>query len=135
MRNESEKKILAIAAVYAISMLLVCSLAVWFISRREASPAEVCERITEIHTELVYVPVSGNAGERESQTVDDTDIPTWTVREYEGRIGVFSDDGTLCRVVDVYVKTLPETDRRLLGEGIRITGEEKLRAILEDYSD
>ena len=49
------------------------------------------------------------------------------------KIGVFSEDGSLVMVIDVYVKTLPEADKRLLGEGFEVVGRSALNAVVEDY--
>ena len=51
-----------------------------------------------------------------------------------GRIGIFSSDGTLIEMIDVYVKTLPIADRSLLEEGFEVVGKQRLYSIIEDYS-
>ena len=56
------------------------------------------------------------------------------LKSYEGKIGVFTDGEKLVKVIDVYTKTLPETDRMLLKEGIRIVTKESLYSLIEDYS-
>ena len=61
-----------------------------------------------------------------------TDV--YTVKEYEGRIGVFhNDDTTPYQEIDVDVSSLPEADRKLLKDGIKAYSTEKLNSIMEDY--
>lgn len=58
----------------------------------------------------------------------------YLMREHEGNVAVFNEDGSLYRVFDVSVSLLPEYDRLLLENGIEIEGEEELRARIEDYT-
>ena len=66
-----------------------------------------------------------------AQTAEDGSF--W-VREHEGVIGVFGDNGEHLYTVEVYVKTLPEKDRALLKEGIYAATREELLEILGDYN-
>lgn len=65
-------------------------------------------------------------------TDDDSDI-CYIVREHEGIIGVFTADGDPLYTVEVYIKTLPEADRKLLYDGIYAASREELLEILGDY--
>ncbi|MBO5416133.1 MAG: hypothetical protein J6A83_05840 [Clostridia bacterium] len=85
---------------------------------------------TVIETEYIYVWVDVPA----TSTGTSSDDRIWIVKEYNGVIGVFSEDGKLEQSIHVYVKTLPEADRNMLREGIRVTSERKLRELIEDYS-
>ena len=58
----------------------------------------------------------------------------YLIKEYRGQIGVFSENGTLLEVIDTYIKTLPEADRALLGEGISVKTKSELYSVIEDYS-
>ena len=49
--------------------------------------------------------------------------------------GIFKKDGTLLYVLDTYIKTLPEADRVLLGEGIPIETKSQLYSLIEDYTE
>ena len=57
----------------------------------------------------------------------------YLVREHKGIIGVFTADGHPLYTVEVYVKTLPETDKRLLADGIFANSKAELLEILGDY--
>ena len=65
--------------------------------------------------------------------IDDKSESFW-VREHEGVIGVFDNDGLLQYTVEVYIKTLPEKDRLLLKDGIFAKSKTELFEILGDYN-
>ena len=59
---------------------------------------------------------------------------TYTVKEYEGHIGVFYNDESIpYQEIDVDVSSLPQVDRELLKNGIKVTDTDKLNSIIEDY--
>ncbi len=56
------------------------------------------------------------------------------MREYGGKLAIFNDDGSVYKVYEINVGLLPEYDQKLLKDGIQITGEDELRARVEDYT-
>ena len=55
--------------------------------------------------------------------------------ENNGRLAILSPDRqTVYETYSVYINTLPELDRNLLREGIKIKTTEELASLLEDYS-
>lgn len=58
----------------------------------------------------------------------------YIMREYNGKLAIFNDDGTVYKTYEINVELLPEYDQKLLKDGIQITGEEELRARVEDYT-
>ena len=59
----------------------------------------------------------------------------YTMSEYKGKIAVFKNgENVPIDIYDVYVSTLPQHDRTLLEEGIRIETPEELQRIIEDYT-
>ena len=76
-----------------------------------------------------YATENTNAGE-----ISEEGEVSWTVKEYFGKIGIFTDDGKLIKTLEVYTKTLPKTDRDLLREGIVVTSYEALESLIEDYT-
>ena len=59
----------------------------------------------------------------------------YILREYNGKIGVFTESGEEpISVINFDIRTLPETERVALAIGIRISTEEALNEKLEDYS-
>lgn len=59
----------------------------------------------------------------------------YTVAEYQGKIAVFKNNENVpIDIYDTYVSTLPQHDRTLLEEGIRIETTEELQKLIEDYT-
>ena len=52
------------------------------------------------------------------------------IREKDGKVGIFKTDGSLIRVVNVSVDSLPDYDRYLLSEGI-VASESELSELIE----
>lgn len=52
---------------------------------------------------------------------------------YEEKIAVFQN-GKIIEIYDVYVNTLPESDRILLRNGIIIEGKKELKEKIEDFT-
>ncbi len=130
------RKFLAVLSVYVLLLICIVAIGSFVIVKRGSEPIYTTVTETVIATEKIFVWASPPETDHECDTEKDpTEERVWIIREYEGRIGVFSEDGALLDVIDIYTKTLPETDKNLLREGIRITSEQALRAIIEDYSD
>lgn len=136
MKKTSERIIiLRVMAVYAVAMLgLLLTTLLLRIPSKESTPQKIIQTVVE--KEYVYLTQEDtdtqyNEGTDTSPSQDET----YTVREYFGRIGIFKSDGALMRVLEVYVKTLPEADKRLLGEGFEIVGKKQLNSIIEDYTE
>ena len=136
MKKASERIIiLRVMAVYAVAMLgLLLTALLLRIPSKEPTPQKIIQTVVE--KEYVYLTQEDadtqyNEGTDTSPSQDET----YTVREYFGRIGIFKSDGALMRVLEVYVKTLPEADKRLLGEGFEIVGKKQLNSIIEDYTE
>ncbi len=60
---------------------------------------------------------------------------SYVVGVYEEKIAVFTQgDRVPIEIYNVYVGTLPQADQNALRAGIRVTGREKLREVIEDYT-
>lgn len=57
------------------------------------------------------------------------------VREENGKIGVYTEEGYLIRSLSVNVQTLPEADRAALKNGIEIHSWRELIALIQDYEE
>jgi len=54
---------------------------------------------------------------------------------YNGKLALLSPDGeSIYEIFDVYINTLPDYDKNLLLNGIKITDADELRSLIEDYS-
>ena len=69
----------------------------------------------------------------QSVSAESSETQCFFVRAHEGIIGIFNADGDLEYTIEVYVKTLPESDRSLLEKGIFAKSKADLLEILGDY--
>ena len=137
---KNERKSIIVLCIYVTVMLVICALTVRVLKKAIPSndiPNEDTETKAPAVTEIVYIPIisedfSESTTETESQT--ETQKTEYLVKNYEGKIGIFTENGTLVRIIDVYIKTLPKADQRLLEKGFSVTDESELRAILQDYT-
>ena len=113
---------------YALTMLLILTVSVLI----PIGAMKKGNHSVSLETEYVYIYV--NNTEAIAQT-ESSVSEGWLVRAYENRIGIFRQDGTLIRVLDTYIKTLPEADQKLLEEGISIESQAALNGLIEDYTD
>jgi len=58
----------------------------------------------------------------------------YLVREHHGKIGVFSNDGTLIKILPVAVVIMPFEEREKLKSGFFVESDEMLLKIIEDYT-
>ena len=59
----------------------------------------------------------------------------FTLGEYDGKLAILSPDGqTVYEVFNVYINTLPDYDKNLLLNGIKIKTADELHSLIEDYS-
>ena len=114
---------------YSLLMLLIMACTVFLMAKRitRIVPKETITE-TEKYIYVYQEPIS-NESEPLPEEV------SWIVKEHEKRIGVFSQEGVLLEVVEVYTNTLPQTDQKLLREGIVVSTKADLYALIEDYSE
>lgn len=131
------RKFFAVLSIYILLLLCIVTIGSVAIVKGGRKQTTITVTETVVSTEKIFVWADlpqGKISESEAET--ETPKPKlWIIKEYEGRIGVFSEDGVLLEVIDIYVKTLPETDKNLLRDGIRVNSEQALKAIVEDYSN
>ena len=130
-RPERHKMMLKIMAAYASVMLLILIAAVAAAKSNNTTSVETVIN-DRISTEYIYI--NKNESISNELPLDSKAQEIYFIKEYMGRIGIFDSEGTLVDVIEVYTKTLPEADRRLLGEGFEVIGKTQLNAIIEDYS-
>lgn len=87
---------------------------------------EAMNALEERYAESVFLP-SGEDGE-ESQ---DEGL---TVRAEGGRIGVYTSEGKLIRILDIDFSALPRADRERLERGISISSLRELLTLVQDYT-
>ena len=56
----------------------------------------------------------------------------YELKDYNGKIGVFKNE-SLVYTLDIYLFTLPDYDKELLKEGIKVYSEKELKDLIEEY--
>ena len=127
MKEKDNNHLRRIVILYALCTPMLLALTLWlFLGRKEPSYEQ---KVTIPEPEYIYVYTEVEP-EAEDTTPKES---TWIVREHEEKIGIFTEDGVLLRVLDVYTKTLPRADRSLLREGIAVSSRQDLYALMEDF--
>lgn len=58
----------------------------------------------------------------------------YELKEYEGNIAIFkSNEKSPYKITSILIKELPEKDREILKKGIKVSSENELNTLLEDY--
>lgn len=128
MRKEGQ--LIALIGTYSAILLIVSILGISILSKRQNEPSIKTVVETVLSTEEVYIFVQMPP----KDTTEDSGEVLFIVREYEEKIGIFDRNGKLLRIIDIYTKTLPKTDRALLREGIELRSQAELDSLIEDYS-
>ena len=121
-------------SLYALLILVAL---IFFLSTNKKTPQAAVEQsdtaeASDTLSEYVYVTPDKTPSTESSA---ETEEVVYTVKSYMGKIGIFTADGKLIDVLEVYVKTLPEADIRLLEEGFQVVGQAELNSIIEDYTE
>ncbi len=120
--------------LYAALLLVIAVIAVlvyWGYTQKKANPAPEPSSSNTLYNSTANTPSSQETSEINAMA-SKTDV--YTLKEYEGRIGVFYNAETApYQELDVDVSSLPEADQELLKEGIKVYSTEKLKGIIEDY--
>ncbi|WP_195984389.1 hypothetical protein [Clostridium sp. D33t1_170424_F3] len=117
--------VLASIDVLLIGMLLMGYPAKWFAT---VPPEESSSNI------MYYTPEEASSQESSGAYAMASGGETYTVRSYQGHIGIFLNDSQFpYDEIDVAVVTLPEADQTLLEQGILVTTREQLNQLIEDY--
>ncbi len=60
--------------------------------------------------------------------------PSWTIKGYEDKIGIFrGDSSTPEKTININPKSLPDEAQLLLEKGITVNSREELMLLIEDY--
>lgn len=132
-KKEGSRGAWRFAIFYAICLLflLLATTQVLLGALRQSAEKKLPSETEEVY---VYLPQETKPPTQSEATPPEETTEGFLVKEYRGQIGIFSADGTLLEILDTYVKTLPEADRALLGEGISVKTREELNSLVEDYS-
>ena len=137
---QNERRSLIIVFFYVVVMLLMCLFTVNVIQKiSNNSPMSKPNDITSNEiANTIYIPVYVGSSPSECDTSITSESTnneiSFIVKSHKGKIGIFSNNGDLIQIIDVYIKTLPIADREMLKEGIDIKNVDELRDIIEDYT-
>lgn len=122
--------------VIAVSGAAVLFVTVLLLAGRQMPEPDVPEPLS---SNILYYstanenPSQENIGNSSVPTPSKSD-PIYSIRAYNGEIGVFEEGQEVpFQVLQVEVSLLPEEDQKMLEKGITIQGEDRLVSILEDY--
>lgn len=136
MDNQSKIRIKYLRFMSLYALLILFAL-LFFLTTNKKTPLGTEEQsdTAEISdTAWEYVYVTPDAKPSPESSAESEEI-VYTVKSYMDKIGIFTADGKLVEVLEVYVKTLPEADIRLLEEGFVVVGRAELNSIIEDYTE
>ena len=138
MPNEKSKSVKNIFPVFTLILsvnflaLMICTCILFGLKLKNITPST-----PEVITLKEYIYIENQPDEDASVSTgkDDINEESFLVKEYEGQIGIFSLEGGEIRyVIDRYIKTLPEADKRLLREGFVVIGIQGIYSVIEDYT-
>ena len=133
---KQELKSILTTAIYSILMACICIFSVNIIKGSTLSQniqPESTEQQNNVVTEIVYIPIYMESYYESQIATESNDQPEYIIKLYNNKIGVFTEDGSLIEVIDVYTKTLPKTDQDMLEKGFNIKSED-LNKLIEDYT-
>ena len=127
-------KEIAVIVAYIITMLVIGIVSIATIKKEATiSQEDKTDTIeTTVVTEVIYIPTYAD-GDSETESETEERQVVYTVKSYDGRLAICVN-GEISYILDVYINTLPKTDKALLEEGIVVYSERELYRIIEDYS-
>lgn len=79
--------------------------------------------------------VSSNKVSRIKEETTVTEKISYTLREYNGKIALFTGENTKPDVIyDIFTASLPEVDSNALKQGITVQTEKEAQKIIEEYT-
>ncbi|MBQ9131204.1 MAG: hypothetical protein IJX62_01860 [Clostridia bacterium] len=66
-------------------------------------------------------------------TTAESESTSFCIKAVNGKIGIYTADGYLVRLLDLDVATLPQRERQALEKGISMNSWQELLALLQDY--
>lgn len=62
--------------------------------------------------------------------------PVYTLKEYSGKVALYKNDSaTPEKIYNIYVESLPQTDRSALQSGISLGSKQEVENLLQDYDE
>ncbi len=84
---------------------------------------------------VLFVRIDRDIELKETEDTTSSQHTQYTIKDYNGKIAVFENNDTFPKsIYDSYTSVLPESDRKLLEDGIMVTNKSELQRIIEDYT-
>lgn len=137
-------KVFTLLCAFMLIICIVLTVTCAMILKNTVEETEKWQLRTQNILDSVEVFQNNNALNGDTQTEPPTkeDCPSteadilynkFYIREENGKIAIYCDEGQLIRVLDVPVKLLSSKDQKKLREGIRVNSWNELIALIQDY--
>lgn len=84
---------------------------------------------------VLIAVISVNTGNKDVPEIDTTAVPTYVLSEYDGRIALYKNGYSMpVEIYDVYIDSLPESERLAVETGICADTDEQAQKIIEAYT-
>ena len=136
----SEKKKKIILFCYFVFVGVVCVFSVLnheiaqFKADRTISQLENTLGSLEAKIDGLSVLVSANKNDTQ-ENKNQTPSPDYKylIKVQGSKVALFSSDGTLLREIEIPLRALPQKDRDMLSQGIKIKNDAELYSLIQDY--
>lgn len=137
-------KIFTVLCAFLLVICLVLSITALVVMRNAVSESETWQEKAAVlvgnldslisdTTEADGSVSTSTDTEDEPSTEADVLYNRFCLRETEGKIGVYTEDGYLIRLMDVSVRTLPQSEQSALADGISVNSWRELIERMQDY--
>ncbi len=137
-------RLLTILAAFLLLICLTLSITTLTVLRNtidetdawQAKAADLSARLDASLAVLegIDISISTSTIPEESDTEVDILYNRFCVKETDGKIGIYSEEGYLVRLLDTDVRTLPATEREALSRGITVSSWGELLELIQDYT-
>lgn len=135
-------KLMAVISAFVLIVCLVLSITTLVVLRNAVAENGLIQEdakslIGELNTSVDRLESTTNS---QLENTTDEELPVnadterFTIREYEGKIAIFTEDGRMLHWLDVDLSLLPKNEREALAEGIEVKSRASLLSYLQDYT-
>ena len=142
------KYLVATGIFFLVACVLLSLLSVWFLRNAIIIQSEAKNKAPALQTSAEDSETSPSLSKEDAlqrpekqqeesppESVDaDVLYDVFCVRAVHDKIGIYTAEGYLIRLLDVSPDTLPQPDRDALAEGICVTSWRELISLIEDYT-
>ena len=119
--QKSNHIVILILSIIVITLIILSSVSIIFYQKIN----NINRSVSKLEETIKTVSVASDKKEENN---------IFVLREYEGIIGIYDDNGVLIDIINVNIKSLPEADRNMLQAGIYALSRNELISLREDYT-